>query len=209
MTAFGPKGTALCIGDSLTWESATAISHDLRAEGISAQIHAVPGSGLLDTQINWLARAQQYVAEYQPTVVVAEFVGDYGLFGKQPGLVESTPAFYADWAVQAQDLENILASHGARVYWVVGPPLESTASEAELLNLDAIYAHLHAPSGSTDKPKLIDTTKAFGTPSGVYTPSVSISGGPPQVVRQPDGIHFTPAGVALFAKTIADDVSTG
>jgi hypothetical protein len=207
VAALAPKATALYIGDSLTWESATAISQDLQAKGFTPQIHAVPGSGLLDTQVNWLTRAQQYVAEYKPKVVVAEFVGDYGLFGKPPGLVEDTPAFFADWAVQAQDLENILASQGAQVYWVVGPPLENPASEAELIKLDAIYAHLHAPAGSTDKPLIINTVKEFGTASGGYTPSVPVSG-QPVTVRLPDGTHFTPAGVTLFAKTVVGAIAT-
>jgi hypothetical protein len=199
------KGTVLCIGDSLTWESASALRGELDAKGFTPQIQAVPGSGLLDTQINWSARAQLFIARYKPKIVVAEFVGDYGLFGTPPGLFDGTPTFLADWAVRAQDLENILGAQGAQVYWVVGPPLENPASEDKLVQLDQIYARLKAPPGSTKKPLLIDTTKVFGTSTGGYTPSVTVSGGgQPVTVRLPDGTHFTPAGTSLFAQTISN-----
>jgi hypothetical protein len=202
----GPRPTVLVIGDSLTYESAAAISQDLTAEGYQPDVHAVPGSGILDTQINWLQRAQQYVQADKPAIVVVEFIGDYGLFGELPGIADRTPAFDADWAARAQSLEDALASSGARVYWVVGPPLQNPVDEQTLLQLDSSYSHLHVP-GVAANPPLIDITKTFGTATGGYTPNVPGPGGTPVVVRLTDGIHFTPAGVALYAQDIASGIS--
>jgi hypothetical protein len=205
--AFQPGPTVLCIGDSLTYESSAAIEHDLVSKGFVPQVHAVPGSGILDTGVNWLARAKQYVAAENPTTVVVEFIGDYGLFGTQPGIADRTPAFYALWASRAQALEDVLTARGARVYWVVGPPLRNPAEEAGLITLDNIYAHLRAPGSSASPLPLINITKVFGTPSGGYTGSLPGPNGAPVAVRLPDGIHFTPAGIVLFANSIASGIS--
>jgi hypothetical protein len=201
VTQLGSRPTVLFIGDSLTYQSTAALTQDATARGFTASVYGVAGSGILDTQTNWLARAKFYIAAEKPATVVVEFIGDYGLYGTLPGVADRSPSFYAQWAARAQQLEDVLAADGAIVYWVIGPPLQSPTLSAELAQIDGIYSHLKVP-GAGGAPPLIDTTKAFGTVTGAYTPTVSTRHGTPVTVRLPDGIHFTPAGISLFAKTL-------
>ncbi len=66
----------LCIGDSLTSGAAQALTSQLQAKGFDPDVHAIPGSGLLDTKINWADIARQLVAQLNPDIVVVEFIGD-------------------------------------------------------------------------------------------------------------------------------------
>jgi uncharacterized protein len=203
----GSATAVLSIGDSLTYQSAPVLIQDMRAQGDSPDIHAVPGSGLLDTKVNWQERARQYISQENPKIVVVEFVGDYGLFGEPPGVPPHSTAFYQQWAARAQELEYILASRGARVYWVIGPPMRNAVEEDQVVRIDDIYAHLHVPGSSTATAPLINTTAEFGTSDGGYTPTLPGPDGQPVQVRLPDGIHFTPAGVSLFAKILSNAVA--
>src|ERR1700730_239914 len=98
----------LCIGDSLTSGAALAVTEQLQARGFEPGVHAIPGSGLLDTKVNWADQARQLVAQFNPDVVVVEFIGDYGLLGERPGVAPNSHEFFTQWASAAQELEDIL-----------------------------------------------------------------------------------------------------
>jgi hypothetical protein len=84
----------LCIGDSLTSGAAQAVTNQLQAKGFDPEVHAIPGSGLLDTKVNWADQARQVVAQFDPDVVVVEFIGDYGLLGERPGVAPNSREFF-------------------------------------------------------------------------------------------------------------------
>jgi hypothetical protein len=196
------------MGDSLIAEAAPAISTYLDGFGYSVYSQAaVPGSGLLDTQMNWLAKGRELIAQYDPSVVVVEYVGNYAYFGGIPGVSVYTPTFYRDWTNAAQQLENILTSRDATVYWVIGPPVGVTVPEAGIVALDRIYEHLHAPNTASGVPPLIDVTPGLTGGTGKFSEYLPGPGGAPVQVRQPDGVHFTPYGATLLARAIAQAVA--
>jgi hypothetical protein len=195
------------MGDSLIAEAAPAISTYLDGLGYSVYSAAVPGSGLLDTQMNWLAKGRELIAQYDPSVVVVEYVGNYAFFGGIPGVSVYTPTFYRDWKNAAQQLENILTSRDATVYWVIGPPVGVAVPEAGIVALDRIYEHLHTPNTASGVPPLIDVTPGVTGGTGKFSEYLPGPGGAPIQVRQPDGVHFTPYGATLFARAIAQAVA--
>jgi hypothetical protein len=140
-------------------------------------------------------------------VVVVEYVGDYGFLGERPGVGAHTPAFYAQWAAQAQQLEDILTSRNATVYWVIGPPVSNPINEAAIITLDQIYEHLHAPNTSSGRPPLIDATPALTGGTGRYTEYLPGPGGTPVEVRTPDGTHLTLYGIALLGRVVAQAIA--
>ena len=79
-----PK-TVLCVGDSLTSGAAQALNDQLQAKGFDPVLHAIPGSGLLDTKVNWADTARQLVAQFNPDVVVVEFIGEFDDIILRPG----------------------------------------------------------------------------------------------------------------------------
>ena len=201
------KKTVAMMGDSLTAMSVGAVAAYLDFQGYSVQSGALAGSGLLDTQVDWLAHAREIVARSDPSVVVVEYVGNYGFLGERPGVGAHTPAFYAQWAAQAQQLEDILTSRNAKVYWVIGPPVSNPINEAAIVTLDRIYEHLHAPNTASGRPPLIDVTPALTGGTGKYTEYLPGPGGTPVEVRTPDGTHFTLYGIALFGRAVAEAIA--
>ena len=96
------------------------------------------------------------MASFDPDIVVVEFIGNYGVFGTRPGIVARSPQFYAAWAAAAQELERILTTRGAQVYWVIGPPVPLPTSQRQLLQLDHIYETLEAPNTASGHPLTVD-----------------------------------------------------
>ncbi len=199
----------LVIGDSLSAQSTPAFDADLQAKGFTPEVHALSGTGLLDTQTNWAAQAAELVKSFDPDVVSVEFIGNYGLFGERPGVAPHSPQFYAAWAQAAQQLENVLTSRGAQVYWVIGPPVAQAQGEQELVQLDHIYESLHAPDTPSGRPLTIDEVTPFSAPGGGYTGSVPDPSGAPVPVRAPDGTHFTQAGFERFAAVVTQTIANG
>jgi hypothetical protein len=197
--------TVAVVGDSLSAESLPAIRAFLSLYNDKLDAVAQPGSGILDTEVDWPAHARSLVEDDDPSIVVVEFIGDYGFLGLRPGIAPDSPAFFAAWARAAQQLEDILAGRGARVYWVVGPPVAYPALQATISALDAIYAHLKVP-GSSAHPPLIDVTPALSGGTGTYREYLIGPGGVPIAVRTPDGIHFTLYGTTLYGRAIAGAV---
>jgi len=208
-----PKALAhrkvLAIGDSLTAQSTPALVADLRAKGFDPQVHAISGSGLLDTKVNWATEVTSSVRSFDPDIVVVEFIGDYGLFGTRPGVAFRSPQFYEEWVVAAQELEQILTSRGAQVYWVTGPPVAQAAGEQQVQEIDHIYEALRASNTASGRPLTIDEVTPFSAPGGGYTEFLPGPGGNPVQVRAPDGTHFTQAGTERFAGVIADAITVG
>jgi hypothetical protein len=190
------------MGDSLLAQASADITRGLTRDGYHVDASAAyPGAGLLDTRIDWLAVAARLVRTENPAMAVVEYVGNYGVYGSIPGVRVYSKSFYARWATAAQRLEDILASRGARVYWVIGPPVAPRAAEAGIVALDHIYEHLHRP-GSSARPQLINVTPALSGGTGHYRAFLRGPGGRLVRVRQPDGVHLTSAGEALFARAV-------
>ncbi len=196
-------GTVVLMGDSLLAQASADITTGLAKLGFSVDSSAAyPGAGLLDTHINWLAKARRLIAEDHPSIAVVEYVGNYGIYGGIAGVGVYTRPFYRRWEVAAQRLEDVLSSGGTTVYWVIGPPVAPRAAERGIEVLDRIYENLHAPRTRSGRPPLIDVTPALTGGTGRYTRFKP--DGMKVQVRRRDGVHFTDAGKALFAQTVID-----
>ena len=199
----------LCIGDSLMSGAALDVTGQLQMKGFDPKVHAIPGSGLLDTKVNWVDQARQLVTQFDPDAVVVEFIGDYGLLGERPGVAPNSPQFFDHWASATRQLESALTSRGAQVYWVLGPPVAQPVGEHELLVLDYIYQALHAPNTATGRALTIDAVRPFSATHGGYSEFLPDSRGQLVQVRTPDGTHMTEAGDVLFATTLATAIASG
>jgi hypothetical protein len=195
----------LCVGDSLTAQSDSQLLSDLGDRGDDARVSALSGSGLLDTKVNWDTVGRLQVHSFNPRVVVVEFIGNYGGFGAQPGVKDASPEFYMEWAAAAQRLEYVLASRGATVYWVVGPPVRPAKLQLRVSTIDHIYSQLRQPRTGRTVP-LVDMKKAFAGPDGGFAEYLPDGSGRLVQVRNPDGTHLAPAGITIFSQTITDAV---
>lgn len=193
----------LLIGDSIMQSAGPAATGELQRQGFQVRVAAFFGTGLLDTRFDWLTKMRQLVAQYQPDIVVVEFVGNYGLFGTRPGIAAMTPQFYAAWAAAAQQATDILSSDHAQVYWVLGPPMAMPAMEQKVMTLDMIYLSLRAPASPARRPLFVDEVKPFVDAQGHYLASIVGPDGKQVPLRMPDGVHLAvPAGTQRFADAI-------
>jgi hypothetical protein len=200
----------LLIGDSIMQSAGPAATGDLQRQGFQVQVVAYFGTGLLDTKFDWLDRMRQLVAQYQPDIVVVEFVGNYGLFGTRPGIADMTPQFYAAWASAAQQATDILSADHAQVYWVLGPPMAKQVMEQKLTTLDTIYMALRAPASPARRPLFVDEVTPFVDAQGRYLPSVVGPDGKQVPLRLPDGEHLAvPEGTQRFADAITSALTAG
>lgn len=160
------------------------------------------GAGILDTQINWLAKARQLIDDEDPSVVVVEYVGNYAQFGGIKGISVYTGPFYRLWGEASQRLEDILSARGAAVYWVIGPPVAPKVAEEGIETFDKIYEHLRAPNTLSGRVPLIDVTPEVTGGTGHYVEFLPGPNGTEEEIREPDGVHFTGVGSALFSNAI-------
>jgi hypothetical protein len=197
------RKTVAVMGDSLTAQSVPQIEAFFGLFHDQVDPVALAGSGILDTEVPWQAEARNLVATHDPSMVVVEFIGDYGFFGARPGVTGGSPAFYAQWKAAAQQLENTLTARGAKVYWVLGPPVANPSLQATIDQLNGIYEQLHAPNTHSGHPPLINITPALTGGTGRYAGALPARGGGSIAVRTPDGTHFTLYGANLYAHSIA------
>ncbi len=117
--------------------------------------------------------------------------------------------FFAHWASGAEQLEDILTSRGAQVYWVLGPPVAQAAGEHELLDLDYVYQALHASNTSSGRALTINAMRPFSALGGGYSQHLPNPQGQLVQIRTPGGTHMTEAGDLLFAQTLVNAVDSG
>ena len=67
----------LLAGDSLLSQAASRLRHDLAGHGDEATVRAIPGSGLLAVNFDWLGELGRLARRHHPEVAVLEFAGNY------------------------------------------------------------------------------------------------------------------------------------
>ena len=82
------------------------------------------------------------------------------------------------------------------VVWVGQPPMRADDFGARMAALNQIYA-----AEAADRPwvTFVDLAAVVGGPDGAYADTGTDPAGAPVELRQPDGIHLTPAAGDLIA----------
>jgi hypothetical protein len=113
-----------------------------------------------------------------------------------------TPAQFGDarWAEEYHrrvgDLMDRLRADDRMVVWVGQPPMRDPDFGARMAALNQIYA-----AEAADRPwvTFVDPAALVGGPDGAYAETGADAAGAPVELRQPDGIHLTPAAGDLIA----------
>jgi hypothetical protein len=185
--------TAQVLGVSLEQASA--------ATGVvDATVHYESASGLTrQDYFDWPAALESDVDEHDPEVVVVVL----GVNDAQ-GIVldDGTPAQLDDprWAEEYSrrvgSLMDQLRADDRMVVWVAQPPMRAEDFGARMAALNQIYA-----AEAADRPwvSFVDLAALVGGPGGSYAETGTDAAGAPVELRQPDGIHLTPAAGDLIA----------
>ncbi|HZP28630.1 MAG TPA: GDSL-type esterase/lipase family protein [Acidimicrobiia bacterium] len=190
--------SVLLVGDSLLHQAAAGMTAAL--PGSSVVDASVPGSGLLNGGVDWYARAEALVEQYHPDVVVVSFVGNYDR--SSATLVVDSPEYYDAWNAAAQRLTDRFRAAGARVDWVVQPPLHDPnfygVPTTRPQELSKQYATLARQPGVD----LLDAVAAVSAADGGFAEQGTICGST-VTLRIADGVHFTAAGAAWWGVHLA------
>lgn len=204
----------LYIGDSIMVQTGPfaelALVTEPGVESAKTRVEAVSGTGLLTPGLkDWVGEAEELVNTYQPKVVVVLFIGNYtdtDLWidaSGQPVPNDYGPAFFAAWGAEAEALSAKLAAKGARVDWVLPPPLAGDEGARREAAMRTTYEELQARVPSIG---LIDGRAAVGGPDGEWTwRREGVTGGE-VTVRESDSVHLTQDGGRLMAREIARTV---
>lgn len=211
---FDKKVDVLYIGDSIMVQSGPFAELSLVNEpGVGSaktRVEALNGTGLLTPAMkDWVADANDLIDTYHPKVVVVLFIGNYsddqlwvGADG-QPVPNDYGPAFFEAWGGEAERLTTVLTKEGARVDWVLPPPL---AGDEGLRRSDAMRATYEQLQQKVPSIGLIDGRAALGGPSGEWTWRREGVDGGEVTVRLGDSVHLTDDGGRLLAREMARTV---
>jgi len=206
--ALGPLriGTAadplrvLVIGDSIGLSFGDSMANKLGAGGIVATtVDAREGTGLTRPDaFDWGAELRADLVHFRPEVVIAMFGGNddqdtivngrFIPFGSQAWTV-----IYGSRVAAMADAVHAVHAH---LLWS-GIPVVRSAAKSQ--RLQSVMAVTRAALAGRDGATFVDNVATLSDSSGHYTDALTNSSGQAVIVREPDGIHVSPAGADLLA----------
>jgi hypothetical protein len=112
-----------------------------------------------------------------------------------------TPEWAAEHGRRVDEMMTLLESRVATVYWVGQPIGRSSEHSARMAVLNDIYEE--AATGH-DRVRYVDSWEVFTDSDGAYSDFLTDETGRLVLMRQPDGIHFTPEGARRLAQRVLD-----
>ena len=198
----------LLMGDSVMAQAWPFFEARFDDQGITTGFAGGEGEGPLSPQGKWQAEIDQWVQDFDPDVVVIEaccdYVGTTDQIYRMPDgreVLPNTDLVYEAWDLVARDMIQRAGAGGARVFWVLSPPVDTNGfygpMEDHVGRLNAIYRELPV--------RLIDwatPSSPYGSPpDGQFSESLPIGpNGESVVVRAADGLHYTPEGDDMLAE---------
>lgn len=150
---------------------------------------------------DWPAELRLEMSTTPHEAVVAMFGANDGQSVEHEGEVLQlyTPEWEALYAERVGEAMDILASGGARVYWVGLPIPRSEKQAKKYTMMNGIY---QAEAAKRPSVLYIDSWKLFSDASGKYAELLKDDRGKLVDMRKDDGIHFTIAGANRMAEKV-------
>ncbi len=192
------------IGDSLGIDLGYQLQSQLDANGMArTTVASVGDSGLSNvTYLDWPAHLIGLLATDRPQIVVV-FIGandDQGLTVNGIAAAPGTPTWVEGYAGRVDEVLREATSAGARVAWIGMPPMANPMLDGAMQRQNAIYERESASFSAT---LYVSSTSVFNA-AGVYGTDGDDLSGRQVALRTPDGVHLTPAGAAVLARTVID-----
>lgn len=163
-------------------------------------LHYESASGLTRTDYyDWPRALTEDVADHDAEVVVVALGANdaQGIVLPEGDAAQlDDPRWVAEYRRRVGDLMDQLRADDRLTVWVGQPPMRDPDYAGRMAMLNQAYAE---EAASRPWVSFVDPATVVGDPSGAYTDTVPGADGAPVEVRQPDGIHLTPAGADLLA----------
>ena len=206
-TASNPLRVFLA-GDSLMIEVGHAFTR--KSESLTSldlyRINKVSSGFASPEFYDWPKQLATTVGEFKPRVTVMMFGGNE----KVPMTINGVKvqAFTDEWNAEyvRRAKEGIKISTDARaiVIWIGMPIMRSDQFSETARSLNAMYKQI-----CSENPLAfyLDAYKLFSDENGKYSAYLPDASGDTQLVREADGIHFTPAGGDMVVEAVLDMLS--
>lgn len=204
-TPADPRQDVALVGDSLIEQSSDQFLAHAADRGLTVETSAFGGSAPCD----WMEVFERHAAE-PPRQLVISFAGNDNTPCIHPGGgPPRDPQTIADaYAAIMPGIVDLYAGTDTELFVVVPPPVGEPASEPAAVAIRAMYRDLAA---ARPEVTLVDPAPLLG-PDGQFHLTLpceaweaSVCGPDGTVaVRNPDGIHLTPAGGERYARTLLD-----
>jgi uncharacterized protein len=165
---------------------------------VSSQGRISSGLSRLD-YVNWPAEMQHIMNVFHPDLVVV-MIGenDNQSLTTPSGHLQTqigTGAWPPGYQQRVQNFAHIALAGGAHVVWV-GLPIVSNPKRWEVIQRqNGIFERV---ASGTPNMVYVDTWHRFATADGKYSPYLH-DNGHVQLVRETDGVHFSPGGYLMIA----------
>jgi uncharacterized protein len=188
-------------GDSLAGSLGPSLGELTGKSGVVQPVlDARESSGLLSPEfVNWPKRGGEDMITYNPEVAVF-IVGANDAKTLQDG-GERDRDWRTRYSARVEEMLTLLGGNGRVVYWVGAPVMADSAYSERVKAVNEVFRDVAARHPGV---VYVDAYAVFSTQDGTYAPTLPVPGGKISRVRSTDGIHFTPEGGDLLAKTVFD-----
>jgi hypothetical protein len=174
---------------------------------IDSVLHYESASGLTRSDYyDWPDALGRDLDDHDAEVVVVMLGANDGqgimLADGTPVPAVDDPRWAPEYRRRVGALMDQLRASGRLVVWVGQPPMRNTDFAASMAVVNQAYAD---EAASRPWVTYVDARAVLGGPGGTYAenlPAGPDGGGTPVDVRQPDGIHLTPAGGERLAAEV-------
>ncbi len=195
--------TLLKIGDSLAEELGFGLRDVLGSNhNVSIIQDAVGDTGLARPDFyNWPAHLAQELAADHPRGVIVMLGGDDGQgFSYRGQTVRFGSAmWHSIYAQRVGSMMSEATAAGAHVIWVGLPIMRSAFFSSEMAQMNAIFS---AQAASHPGVTFVPTWNLFANAAGSYSAMLPGPTGRLELMRNPDGVHFSGAGDDRLATAV-------
>lgn len=195
--------TILKIGDSLGEELGFGLQDVLGSDRyVTVLQEAVGDTGLARPDYyNWPVHLQAELTRFRPRVVIVMLGGDDGQnFVDEGRLVQfGSPLWHAVYSARVATVMSEATAAGAHVVWVGLPIMSSALFSSEMAQMNAIYA---AQAAVHPGVTYVATWNLFADAAGRYSAYLPGPNGQSELMRNPDGVHFSGAGDDRLATAV-------
>ena len=159
-------------------------------------------SGLLSPAfVDWPEHGSEDMSLYNPEVTVF-IIGTNDAKNISKG-AERDPEWRAQYSALVEQMLTVLGGNGRPVYWVGAPVMADAELSERVQDVNDVFREVAAKHPEVT---YVDAYALFSSPGGAFASTLAVPGGGVARVRAADGIHFTPEGGDLLAKTVFDSL---
>jgi len=160
------------------------------------------GTGLVRPDVfDWLDYAGARLAEVKPEAVVCLIGANDGQAVRSPGgwMQFGTPEWDTEYGARVGALMELLAGGARRVYWIEVPIMAAAEYNARVQHINVVHRR---QADDRTRVLYVEAYSLFQNEAGEFARELPDESGHPVVVREADGIHFTPDGAGRLARHV-------